>query len=84
MSMKAASGDIDEDIDAAVIGDDFLKSFLHVGFSGHIELYECYLYLFAASLDFGRELVSPFLIYVKNHHSEVVPNQTFNYSLSYP
>ena len=34
--MQAAAGNVDEDIDAAVIRDDFLKSFLHVGFPGHI------------------------------------------------
>jgi hypothetical protein len=80
--MQAGTGNVDEDIDAAVIRDDFLKSVLHVGFPCHIESHEHRL--FAASLDFGCELVSPFLIYVQNHHSEVVPNQTFNYSLSYP
>ena len=82
MSMQAAAGNVDENIDAAVIRDDFLKGFLHVGFSGHIQADErC---LFAAPLDFGCDLFSTFLIYVQDHYSIIVPSQMLCYRLSNP
>ncbi len=71
MSMQATTGNIDEDIEPAVIRDDLLKSFLHVGFPGHVESYECCL--FAAAPDFGCDLFSTFLVYVQNHYGIVVP-----------
>ena len=70
VSMQAAAGNIDEDIDAAVIRDDFLKSFLHVGFPGHIKSYErC---LFSATADFGCDLLSTLLVYIENHYGQIV------------
>ena len=69
--MQTAAGNVDESIEAAVIRGDFLKSFLNVGFSRHIEGDE--RYLFAALSEFGCDLISTFLVYIQDHYSEIVP-----------
>jgi hypothetical protein len=80
--MQAAAGDVDEDIDAAVIQDDLLKSFFYVGFPGYIQADA--RRLFASPLDFGCDLFSTVLIHVQNHYSKIVPGQTLYYCLSNP
>ena len=82
MSMQATTGDVDEDINGAVIRNDFLKSFLHIGFPSHIQADE--RRLLALALEFGRDLFPAFFIYIQDHYSKVVPGQTLYYCLSNP
>src|SRR5262249_53900939 len=62
VTMQAATGDVDEDIDTAMIRDDSLKSLLYIRFPGYIQGDEhC---LFATRPNFGRDLFPAFFIYI--------------------
>src|SRR5262249_35798730 len=82
VSMQAPAGDVDEDIDAAVIRDDSLKSFLHVDFLGHIQGDE--RRLLAVALESVRDLFPAFFSYVQDCYDKIVSSQAFRYRLSNP
>jgi hypothetical protein len=80
--VQAPTGNVDEDIDAAVIRDDFLKGLLNIGFSGHIQSDKpC---LSAAFLNFGCDSTAAFLVDIENHDGAVVPGQTLGNRLANP
>jgi hypothetical protein len=74
--VHAAAGDVDQNVDAAMVRNNFLKAGLYVYFLRHVEANECRL--LASALEFGRYLPSTFFIDVENQGSEIVPNEAFN------
>ena len=78
--MQATTGNIDEDIDAAVIRDDFLKSSLHIGLPGNIQGDETCL--FSPCLDFGGNLFPAIFIYIQDYYNMILPGQMFRHRLA--